>query len=110
MSSGDLRPRPGGLKVEVAFPEGARVPALAHLLVGHREVEYRVRELRVERDRALQLGDRAARVPTFEERITEVVVRLGLPLVERDGLAIEGDGLLPWGLPPPMAEACEYRS
>ena len=58
---------------------GARAPALADLLPGHRQVEVRVGEARVALERPLEVRRGPAGVAALEHDVAEVVVRLGLP-------------------------------
>ena len=87
---------------------GARL--LAQLGVGHGEVEVRLGEVGLQRDGLLEEPDGARVVAALDEKIREVVGRLGLRRVGGHRAAVEGLGLVAVALEEPqVAEVGDGR-
>ncbi len=80
---------PWGSRIEVALPVDARARPLAELLARHREVEVRVGEAGVSADGLLEVVGGALGVAPLEHHVAEVVVGLGLAVVDGDGREVE---------------------
>src|SRR5262245_8863152 len=96
MLARDLRPRSRGLELEVALPVATRARLVADGFERHGDVEVRVGEAWIGGERFLEIRDGAARLAALEHDVAQVVVGLGLALVDFERAMVEllGAGLV----------------
>src|SRR5438045_1884808 len=82
MTLGDFGPSARRLERNVTLPERASLAGFADLLVGHRQVEVGVGELRVGLDGAVKQRHAELRLAALEHDVAQVVLRFGLASVD----------------------------